>query len=264
MTSKKHTPLISIITPAYNAEHFITDAIDSVLEQTYAHWEMIIVDDCSTDNTVEKIELSMKQDDRISFFGLTENLGSAIARNTAINMAKGRYIAFLDSDDIWFPEKLEKQLRFMQENNIAFSFTEYMRIKGDGTELNANIKAPRSIGYEGLLKHCVIGCLTVMLDKEKIGKVHMIELRARQDYVLWLNITKQGFLAYGIPEVLAKYRVGKSSISSNKLKMLRINWNVYRRIEKQGFVKSAWCLLNYVFAYTGRFFRGKKVKEREN
>jgi len=251
-TSEKHTPLITIITPAYNAEHFITDAIESVLKQTYTDWEMIIVDDHSTDRTIEKVHAYIKQDDRITLIQLGENSGSAVARNRAINAARGRFIAFLDSDDLWVPEKLEKQLAFMLDRDIAFSFTEYARMKEDGGLLKSNIRAPETVDYNGLLKHCVIGCLTVMIDMDKTGWVQMIDLRERQDYVLWLTLTKKGFLAYGLPEELAIYRIVKNSISSNKLKMARRNWNVYRRIERQGFFQSIWYILHYAVHYTCR------------
>lgn len=262
-TSEKHTPLVTIITPAYNAEAFITDAIESVINQTYTRWEMIIVDDSSTDHTVKKIRAYTKQDERITLIELEDNSGSAVARNRAIDAAHGRFLAFLDSDDLWVPEKLEKQLQFMLERNIAFSFTEYARMKVDGSILRSNIKAPETIDYHGLLKHCVIGCLTVMIDKDKTGHLQMINLRARQDYVLWLALTKQGFLAYGLPEELAIYRSVKKSISSNKLKMAKRNWKVYRRIEGKGFFKSIWYILHYACHYTGRLFP-KRSKPRKN
>lgn len=251
-TNDTMNPLISIITPAYNAEKFIVDTIESVCNQTYSNWEMIIVDDFSTDQTVFIVEAYVQKDARISLLRLKENSGSAIARNTAMDNAQGRFIAFLDSDDVWLPEKLEKQVRFMIKKNIAFSFTEYVRMKENGQLTNSVMKVPPSIGYVGLMKHCVIGCLTVMLDTEKTGKVKMINIRSRQDYVLWLTLTKNGFLAYGMQEVLAKYRVVKDSISSNKLKMVRQNWHVYRNIENQSVWKTLWYLLNYAYFYIRR------------
>nr|WP_163969775.1 glycosyltransferase family 2 protein [Oceanobacillus halotolerans] len=242
---KKQTPLISIITPAYNAERFIRETIESVLAQTYSNWEMVIVDDCSTDKTVEYVKAYQQQDDRINLIVLEENQGSAVARNTAMEHAKGRYIAFLDSDDLWYPEKLEKQLRFMQEKDVGFSFTQYIRMQEDGTLKNAVSRAPKAVGYEDLLRHCVIGCLTVMLDREKVGYLKMVDIRTRQDYVYWLALTKRGHLAYGIPEILAKYRTVDDSISSNKIKAARRQWYVYRKIEKQNLFKSIWYFLHY-------------------
>lgn len=245
--SNSHNPLISVITPAYNAERFIGETIESVMNQTYSNWEMIIVDDQSTDSTVAIINAYQQKDDRIKVYVLSENSGSAIARNEAMKMAKGRYIAFLDSDDAWYPEKLEKQLRFMQQNDIAFSFTKYRRIGEDGTLKNTVSKAPKSVGYHDLLKHCVIGCLTVMIDREKVGHLEMVNIRTRQDYAYWLEITKRGFRAYGVPEVLAKYRIVGNSISRNKLKAAKRQWYVYRRIEKIGFIKSVWYFSHYAY-----------------
>lgn len=236
---------ISIITPAYNAERFIGEAIESVLAQTYSNWEMIITDDCSSDQTIEIIKSYQQTDERIKLIQLAENSGSAIARNTSMDHASGSFLAFLDSDDQWLPDKLVKQLDFMLEKDIAFSFTKYVRIEEDGTETNAITEAPETVDYNELMKHCVIGCLTVMLDKDKIGNERMINIRTRQDYVFWLTIMKTGFLAYGLPEVLAKYRLVEGSISSNKVKAAKQNWYVYRHIEKQSILKSSWYFLNY-------------------
>src|SRR5690625_385182 len=250
-------PLISVITPAYNSEKFIKETIESVQSQTYSNWEMIIVDDCSTDKTAEIVTSYQEHDTRIIFIQLEENSGSAVARNTAMEAAQGRFIAFLDSDDMWLPEKLEKQLQFMLTKQVAFSFTEYARVNEEGTDINAVMKAPASIDYTGLMKHCVIGCLTVMLDTEKTGKVRMINIRSRQDYVLWLTLTKNGFLAYSLPEVLSKYCIVQDSISRNKIKMVKRNWSVYRVVEEQSVVKSAWYIFNYAFHYIKRRFNRK-------
>lgn len=238
-------PLVSVITPAYNAERFIGETIESVIKQTYKNWEMIIVDDQSTDNTIEIVKSYADRDSRIKFIQLEKNSGSAIARNTAMDYARGRYLAFLDSDDLWMENKLERQVAFMQENDIAFSFTKYVRMTEDGKITNAISKAPERVGYSQLMKHCVIGCLTVMLDREKIGEERMVNIRTRQDYVFWLTLTKKGFIAYGLPEVLAKYRLVKNSISSNKLKAAKQNWHVYYNIEKQGLIKSLWYFSHY-------------------
>ncbi len=242
---ERKTPLISVITPAYNAENFIHETIESVLKQSYKNWEMIIVDDCSKDRTREIVKKYVEKDSRIKLFQLETNSGSAVARNTAMKNASGKYIAFLDSDDLWYPEKLEKQLQFMQEKNIAFSFTKYIRMEEDGTLRNAISKAPASVGYHDLMKHCVIGCLTVMVDREEIGPLEMVNIRTRQDYVYWLTITKMGYRAYGLPEVLAKYRSVDNSISSNKLKAAKRQWYVYRVIEKQNLIKSIYYFAHY-------------------
>lgn len=241
----RQKPVISIITPAFNAERFIEEAIESVLAQTFTDWEMIIVDDCSEDRTVEIVQQYQRKDDRIKLIKLEKNSGSAVARNTAMDHALGRYLAFLDSDDVWMKEKLATQLRFMQEKDLAFSFTSYLRMKEDGTDTSAIVKAPKRVDYDDLMKQCVIGCLTVMLDREKIGPLKMPNMRTRQDYAYWLKITRKGHKAYGIPEVLAKYRLVQDSISSNKLKAARKNWQLYRHIEKHSFFKAAWYFSNY-------------------
>ena len=237
--------LVSVITPAYNAERFIAEAIESVQKQTYEHWEMIIVDDQSKDQTVQIVKQYEELDDRIKLIQLDENSGSAVARNTAMDHAQGRYLAFLDSDDRWLREKLEKQLAFMQQNDLAFTFTKYVRTKEDGQETNGISAAPVKVGYDDLMKHCVIGCLTVMLDKDKIGDERMVNIRTRQDYAFWLAITKKGFYAYGLPEVLAQYRLVADSISSNKLKAAKQNWYLYRQIEKQPLHKAMWYFSHY-------------------
>ncbi|WP_041809173.1 glycosyltransferase family 2 protein [Evansella cellulosilytica] len=243
----KSMPLISIITPTYNSENYIADTIESVLAQTLDDWEMIIVDDCSTDNTTSVIRSYVEKDERVKLIQLEKNSGAAIARNTAISHSVGKYIAFLDGDDQWLPEKLEKQLQYMQEKGASFSFTKYKTMDQKGEETGTIVDAPETVNYHQLLKHNVIGCLTVMLDVEKVGQVKMVDIRSRQDYVLWLELCKKGFEAHGIQEVLAKYRVSQHSLSSNKVKMAKQNWKVYREIEDLSLLKSLWYFINYAF-----------------
>ncbi|MCG7333021.1 glycosyltransferase family 2 protein [Salinicoccus roseus] len=238
-------PTISVITPAYNSERFIKDAIQSVMDQTYQNWEMIIVDDCSSDDTVKYVKDMQKQDDRIRLISLEENSGSAIARNTALGKAYGRYVAFLDSDDRWMPEKMDRQLAFMRQNDIAFSFTSYVRTLEDGTMTDYVSKTPRTVDWNALMKRCVIGCLTVMIDTEKTGPVRMVNIRTRQDYALWLELTRRGFTAHGLKDVLAKYRVVDGSISSNKLKAAKRNWYLFRNIESLSIPKTLWYFGHY-------------------
>ncbi|MBU9722708.1 MULTISPECIES: glycosyltransferase family 2 protein [Bacillaceae] len=247
VVEEKYNKLVSVITPAFNSARFIEETIQSVQNQTYPHWEMIIVDDCSTDETVKIIQEYATQDKRIKLIQLMENSGPAVARNTAIRNSRGRYIAFLDSDDQWLPKKLEKQLQFMEEKGIAFSFTKYRNVDENGVESGTIIEAPEVVSYSHLLKQNMIGCLTVMLDKTKVGNVEMVNIRSRQDYALWLSLCKKGFQAYGLQEVLAKYREVGNSLSSNKLKMAKQNWKLYREIEKLGFLKSSWYFLHYVY-----------------
>lgn len=241
----KETPLVSVITPAYNAERFIKETIESVRAQTYENWEMIIVDDQSTDQTVEIVQGYEQMDERIRLVQLAENSGSAIARNTAMDHAKGRYFAFLDSDDRWLPEKLQKQLRFMLENDLAFTYTKYVRMQENGERTNGVSKSPVKLGYDDLMKRCTIGCLTVMLDRNKIGEERMVNIRTRQDYAFWLAITRKGFYAYGLPEVLAEYRLVADSISSNKIRAAKRNWYVFREVENQPIHKALWYFAHY-------------------
>lgn len=247
MPTEQNQPLVSVITPAYNSERFMEDAIESVQRQTYTKWEMIIVDDGSSDRTPEIIKTYQKKDDRIQLIQLKKNSGPAVARNIAFEHARGRYLAFLDADDQWMPNKLERQLQFMQQRQIAFSFTKYIKIKSNGRRRRSVVRIPDCVNYERLLKHNVIGCLTVMLDTAIIGEVKMINIRSRQDYALWLALCKRGFPAYGLQEELAVYRVVKNSVSSNKLKMARQNWKIYREIIKLSLMKSVWYFMNNVY-----------------
>ena len=239
--------LVSVITPSYNSASFIEDSINSVIQQTYDNWELIIVDDASTDHSRDIINRMAKKDKRILPIFFSNNSGSATARNTAINNSKGRFIAFLDADDMWRKEKLEKQIAFMRENDFAFSFTSYQPISEDRKKLYREIKVPKVIDYDGLLKNTIIGCLTVVIDTKKVNDIKMPNLRTSQDLALWLSILKRGTQAYGIEENLAFYRVVKQSSTSNKLKVMLGVWKIYRDYENLNFIKSLWCFLNYGF-----------------
>ena len=239
--------LVSIITPSYNSARFINECISSVLEQTYTNWELIIVDDASDDNSRELISDIAKRDSRIKFVFLTKNIGAAGARNIALEKSEGRYIAFLDSDDIWKKEKLAKQIDFMQSNNIAFSFSSYEPMSENGKEIFKEIKAPLKMSYNSYLKNTIIGCLTVVLDKEKVGDVKMPNLRTSQDMALWLSIMKGGIDAYGLDENLARYRIVSASNTSSKWRAAKDVWKIYREVEKLSFLYSSWCFLNYAF-----------------
>ena len=238
---------VSIITPAYNSSKFIEDCINSVLAQTYTNWEMIIVDDFSTDNSKEKITVLSENDTRIKTIFLDKNIGAAKARNIAISKAKGKYIAFLDSDDLWMPTKLEAQIYFMQKKDIAFSYTTYQSISEDGNKLFSVIKAPSIMTYSSYLKNTIIGCLTVVIDREKTGNFEMPNIRSSHDMALWLLIMKRGFPGYGLDKNLAQYRVVSNSNTSSKLRTAKDVWKVYREIEKLSFFYSSWCFLNYAF-----------------
>ena len=235
---------MSVITPVFNSSKFIRDCIASVKGQTYENWELLLVDDCSADDSVDIIKEEAVHDERITLMQLDRNSGPAAARNKALSVAQGEYIAFLDSDDIWLPEKLAAQLYFMMSDNIAFSFTEYGFIDEEGNELNKLVKVPKEVDYNFLLKNTIIGCLTVMLDKKAFGNICVPDLRRQQDYALWLALLRAGGKAYGLQKRLALYRKVGGSHSSNKLKAAKNIWKVYK-LENLNFLKACWCFVNY-------------------
>lgn len=239
--------LVSIITPSYNSSKFIMDCIDSVISQTFQNWEMIIVDDCSNDNSRNIISNFSEKDERIKSIFLEENVGAAEARNIAIRQSKGKYIAFLDSDDIWKKNKLEKQISFMNEKDIAFSFTSYQTISEDGKTKHSVITAPDKMSYHSYLKNTIIGCLTVIIDKEKTGDFQMPNIRSSHDMALWLLIMKRGFSAYGLDENLAYYRIVSTSNTSKKWKAAKEVWDVYRKVENLNIIYSTYCFIGYAF-----------------
>lgn len=240
--------LVSIITPTYNCAKFIARTIDSVQAQTYQNWEMIIVDDCSQDNTKEIVEGYMKNDPRIQYHLLDANSGAAVARTTAMRLAKGSYMAFLDSDDIWMPDKLERQIRWMNNNGYAFSCTAYEQIDEDDNLLNRTIKTIKRTDYNRLLLDCPVGNSTVIYDVEKMGKFEVPNIRKRNDDALWLQMLKKEKYIWGMPDVLMKYRIRQNSISSNKFKVIKYHWILYREIEHLSVIRSVfhifwWCVI---------------------
>lgn len=241
-----NTPKVSIITPLFNSEKFIEETIKSVLHQTYKNWEMLIVDDGSTDTGVTIAEKYQTQDSRIIVVKNGKNNGPAKTRNKAIEMASGRFIAFLDSDDLWEPEKLTEQIDFMLANNYSFTYTAYRKMNEDGIPGNV-LNVPDKINYNSLLNTCPIGCLTAVYDTETLGKMYMPDIKKRQDYGLWLSILKKIPFAYGIQKPLAKYRVRNSSISGNKLDAAKYQWKIYRDVEKLSLLKSVQCFSTYFF-----------------
>ena len=240
-------PLVSIITPVYNAGRFLSDTIKSVQNQTYKNWEMLLVDDCSKDNSAQIIKEFQKYDDRIKYIKLEKNSGASVSRNTGIKNAKGRFIAFVDSDDIWKPEKLEVQVKYMLENNLGFTFTSYRYMKEDGELTNKVAKAPSKINYNGLLKNTIIGCSTVVIDTDIVEYFEMPLVRRGQDTATWLQILRKEKYAYGIDKDLVYYRLVGESLSSNKIIALKRTWNTYRNVEKLGLIKSAYVFCFYVF-----------------
>ena len=236
--------LVSIITPSYNSSPFISNTLKSVASQSFDNWEMIIVDDYSSDNSAEVIQQYASQDPRIKFIQLEKNSGAAVARNTAIEASTGRFIAFLDSDDLWHPEKLEKQINFMLENEVAFSYTAYEKIDENGVPFQT-MPVPKKINYNNLLKTNVIGCLTAVYDTKYLGKIYMPTNTKREDFAAWLSILKKTDCAYGMPDVLAQYRVYESQSSSKKASMAKENWRLYRDIEKLNIFKASYYFFHY-------------------
>ena len=238
-------PLVSIITPAYNAAAFISETIESVQAQTFHDWEMLVSNDASTDRTGEIVQAFAKLDPRIRVLSHTSQRGAAEARNAALEKAQGRYICFLDSDDLWLPEKLARQLAFIRERGAAFSYTAYRRMSQDGTNTGRLIDVPERLTYEDLLRNTAIATLTTMLDQEKTGPLRLQDV-GYEDYALWLSLLRQGHVAQGLREDLARYRVVAGSLSSNPLRALRRVWHIYRHLEGLSVAKSLWCLLQYL------------------
>jgi len=239
--------LVSIITPSYNSSRFIVECVNSVISQTFQNWEMIVIDDYSNDNSRDIISELSAKDERIKYIFLEENIGAAEARNVAIKQSKGKYIAFLDSDDIWNEDKLENQIAFMNEKDIAFSFTSYQPISEDGKTKYSVIAAPNKMSYHSYLKNTIIGCLTVVIDKEKTGEFQMPNIRSSHDMALWLLIMKRGFSAYGLDESLAYYRIVSTSNTSKKWKAAKEVWDAYRKQEKLNILYSIYCFIGYAF-----------------
>lgn len=237
--------LVSIITPSYNSSRFVAQTIESVLKQTYGNWELLITDDCSQDETVEIIRSFADRDSRIRLFPLKKNVGAAEARNNSLAHARGRYIAFLDSDDLWYPEKLERQLVFMREKGCAFSVTYYDTITEEGSPLGRIVRAPRRFGYRRYLRNTVIGCLTVVIDREQVGDFRMPDIRSSHDMALWLIIMRRGYEVYTLEAVLASYRLVSTSNTAKKWKAAKDVWRVYREYEKLSLWYSAYNFMGY-------------------
>ena len=240
---------ISIIVPIYNVEKYLRDCIESIINQTYTDWEMLLVDDCSPDNSAKIIKKYAKDDNRIKYFKLDKNSGAAIARNKALEESSGRFIAYLDADDLWKSEKLEKQVEFMLKNNYPFTCTDYEKIDESGKSLNKIVKIPKKVNYNLFLRNTIIQTVGVMVDTKLTGKelLKMPNIRRRQDAATWCQLLKNGFDCYEVPENLSYYRVVKNSLSSNKFKAVKTNWYWYRKIEKLPLWKTCYCFIGYAF-----------------
>lgn len=253
---EKH--LVSIITPSYNSEKFISETIKSVQNQTYQNWEMIIVDDCSTDKTISIIN-EFLYDKRIKLYQLKNNSGTGIARNKALSLSSGRFIAFLDSDDIWKSEKLEKQVDYLISENKPFTFSFYDCIDESGKFLHKTIEAPLNLKYSQLFWSNLVGNLTGIYDANFFGKIEISSSRKRQDWMLWLTILKQIKTAKPIAESLAIYRVRDNSLSASKAYLVKHNYNVYRYFHKLNAVSASLCMLKFLFTHF--FIKPKYIRK---
>ena len=224
--------LVSIIMPSYNTGKFIKETIESVLIQTYPHWELIIVDDCSTDHTDDVVSEYLS-DKRIRYIKNDTNSGAAVSRNRALREAKGRWIAFLDSDDLWMPDKLERQVAFMAQNGCHFSYTNYIEIGEDSQPLGRMVTGPKKITKTGMYNYCWPGCLTVMYDAETVGLIQIADIKKNNDYAMWLKVCRKTD-CYLLDEELALYRRGRTgSISTHSIKKL-ISWHYKLHKEAEG------------------------------
>jgi teichuronic acid biosynthesis glycosyltransferase TuaG len=238
--------LISIITPAYNAARFIDETVNSVIAQTYQNWEMLIVDDCSKDDTREKLQALAARDSRVRPIFQERNGGPARARNAALRAAKSPLVAYLDSDDVWLPQKLERQLDFMRRENSSFSYTGFRRMSLDGQQVGAFKPLTPRLRYSDLLKNTAIMTSTVIIDRAVTGDFEM-PVTYYDDFATWLLILKRGHIAHGLGEDLVRYRIVGASVSRNKFKSARMVWRAYRDIERLPLPTAAWCFTHYAW-----------------
>lgn len=230
--------LVSVIMPSYNTAKYISETIESVLTQTYTNWELIIVDDCSTDNTDEVVKPFLS-DDRIKYIKNEKNSGAAVSRNRALREAKGKWIAFLDSDDLWVTEKLEKQIEFMEKNDYHFSYTNYIEIDEESKTNGKRVTGPKKITKHGMYNYCWMGCLTVMYDAETVGLIQIADIKKNNDYAMWLKVCSKAD-CYLLDETLAKYRKRNGSISNHGYtKLIKWHYKLYREAEKRNVFVSA-------------------------
>ena len=236
--------LVSIITPAYRVEKIVQETIDSVIAQSYKNWEMLVADDRSPDGTASVVSAAAAADQRVRLVRCKVNGGPAAARNAALAEARGRWVAFLDSDDLWLPEKLEETIRHALANRSALTFTGFRRISFDGTQKGGYISVPATLTYEQLLGNTAIATSTVLVDRRMVGDVSMKKVYY-DDFVCWLEILKRGFKAHGLNKDLMRYRVVANSVSRNKRRSAAEVWKIYRQVEELGLVRAAWYFSRY-------------------
>ena len=239
--------LVSIITPTYNSEQFIVQTIQSVQAQTYTNWEMLIVDDCSTDSTYQILKQQAELDSRIKIQKLGVNSGAAIARNKGIDLVHGSFMTFLDADDIWFPDFIENSIRTIKTTGYSFVFSSYRRSNENLEFIYSDFIVPEKVTYTDILKTNSISCLTAFLDIKTLGKKSMPVIRKRQDMGLWLQYLKEIPFAYGIKEPKAIYRIRENSLSRDKKKLIKYQWEFYRKVEKLNVFKSFYYLVNWMY-----------------
>ena len=239
--------LVSIITPSYNSAKFIAETIQSVQNQTYQNWEMIIVDDGSSDETENVVLSIIQNENRIQFHKLNQNSGPAVARNTGIEKASGDYMTFIDADDIWFPTFIENNIKTIQETGIPFVFSSYKRANEQLEFVYSDFIVPNKVSYTDILKSNSISCLTAFLDIKKLGKKYMPLIRKRQDMGLWLNYLKVIPFAHGIQETQAIYRIRENSLSRKKSDLIKYQWQFYREVEKLNVFQSGYYMLHWMY-----------------
>lgn len=244
--------LVSIITPVYNSAKYIRETIESVRKQTYRDWEMILVDDCSSDHSAVIIKEIAEKDTRVRYIRLDTNCGAAVARNVALENAGGQYIAYLDADDVWFPEKLDRQIAFIKQHGVQFTCCDYEKIEADGSTTHKVVHMPKTITYEQLLRNTVIQTVGVIVDLSAVDRKLLVmpNIRRGQDSATWLQILRDGVKFVGQREVLAQYRRSPQSLSSNKIKAMKRTWNLYRNVEHLSLLKSCHCLVGWAYHAT--------------
>lgn len=240
--------LVSIIVPVYNAGRFLDDTINTVLEQTYTNWELLLINDCSKDNSKD-VYTKYKSDKRIIWYDQEKNSGAALTRNKGIELSKGKYLCFLDADDLWDKQKLEKQIKFIKDNNYVFTFTGYEFADENGNPTGKKVYVPNKINYKKALKNTTIWTSTVMFNMDKIEKedIYMPNVRRGQDTATWWKVLKKIDNAFGLNEILSYYRRTNDSLSSNKIKALKRTWYLYRNVEKLDLLKSSYNFCWYCF-----------------
>lgn len=237
--------LVSIITPTYNSGNYIRETIQSVINQTYKNWEMIIVDDCSSDDTVQIVEDIQKKEPRIKLFKLEKNSGPAITRNKGIEKAIGKYITFLDADDIWFQDFIQNSIETILSTKVYFVFSSYKRSDENLNFIYSDFIVPEKVTYTDILKTNSISCLTAFIDVETLGKKFMPEVYKRQDMGLWLKYLKEIPYALGIKEPKAIYRIRENSLSRKKSNLIKYQWQFYRNVERLSFFNSVYYMLQW-------------------